>query len=252
MARFRGSDYKWKPDLTKYATVLRVAATRCDTQRHLPARRFYPLPALRSRRMSDSPRLERRGSSSPPSLPPDWGPLEPLLFDHGVDVVINGHVHAYERTVGVRAGVPDQCGPTHLVVGDGGNYEGPYGGGWRAPQPDWSAFREGSFGAGRLEILDEKHATWEWRRTTCVAPAGTTALNETWYEPIGGGNSSRSCASVGDVSAQAMEPVDRVEIVRDVDACPEPQTTRALVAAVAPTIEAEQQRSQVLGRAHRG
>ena len=146
--------------------------------------------------------------------------LEPLLFDHGVDVVINGHVHAYERTVGVRAGVPDQCGPTHLVVGDGGNYEGPYGGGWRAPQPNWSAFREGSFGAGRLEILDEKHATWEWRRTTCVAPAGTTALNETWYEPIGGGNSSRSCASVGDVSAQAMEPVDRVEIVRDVDACP--------------------------------
>ena len=41
------------------------------------------LPACRTpfERMGDSPRLERRGSSSPPALPPDWGPLEPLLFD---------------------------------------------------------------------------------------------------------------------------------------------------------------------------
>ena len=41
----------------------------------------------------------------------------------------------------------------HLVVGDGGNYEGPaiYEGhpsGWRQPQPEWSAFREASYGPG--------------------------------------------------------------------------------------------------------
>ena len=47
-------------------------------QRHLPARRLLRAPF---ERMGDSPRLERRGSSSPPALPPDWGPLEPLLFD---------------------------------------------------------------------------------------------------------------------------------------------------------------------------
>jgi len=58
--------------------------------------------------------------------------------------------------------------------------EGPYGAGWRAPQPQWSAFREGSFGAGRLEIHNSTHASWEWRRTTCVAPEGKNPRNETW------------------------------------------------------------------------
>lgn len=31
-------------------------------------------------------------------------------------------------------------------------------------QPEWSAFREASFGFGVLEILNETHATWEWKR----------------------------------------------------------------------------------------
>ena len=44
-------------------------------------------------------------------------------------------------------------GTVHIVVGDGGNYEGPalYEGhppGWRQPQPLWSAFREASYGPG--------------------------------------------------------------------------------------------------------
>ena len=31
-------------------------------------------------------------------------------------------------------------------------------------QPEWSAFREASFGFGVLEILNETHATWVWKR----------------------------------------------------------------------------------------
>ena len=145
--------------------------------------------------------------------------LEQTLFDAGVDIVLNGHVHAYERSHPVNAGKVDSCGAVHLVVGDGGNYEGPYGKGWKSPQPSWSAFREGSFGAGRLEILNATHATWQWRRTACVEPAGETGLNETWYKPTGdhGGN---NCSSIPDVSAQAMEAVDEAMIVRDVIACP--------------------------------
>ena len=54
-------------------------------------------------------------------------------------------------------------GAVHLVLGDGGNYEGPaiYEGrppGWR-PQPAWSAFREASYGPGWLvgvEHVDSK------------------------------------------------------------------------------------------------
>ena len=86
--------------------------------------------------------------------------LEPLLYDAGVDVVLNGHVHAYERSRPVRDWKEDACGAVHLTVGDGGNYEGPYGQSWSEPQPAWSAFREGSFGAGRLEILNATHASW--------------------------------------------------------------------------------------------
>ena len=98
--------------------------------------------------------------------------LERTLYDGGVDFVLNGHVHAYERSRAVFDWKNDVCGPTHLVVGDGGNYEGPYGDGWRAPQPDWSAFREGSFGAGRLVIENATDARWTWHRTTCVESGG--------------------------------------------------------------------------------
>ena len=103
--------------------------------------------------------------------------LEPLFYDQGVDLVLNGHVHAYERSYASRGFVPTPCGTTHLVVGDGGNYEGPYGKGWNTPQPPWSAFREGSFGSGQLEVHNATHARWQWRRSACVAPAGVNDAN---------------------------------------------------------------------------
>lgn len=54
-------------------------------------------------------------------------------------------VHVYERTYPVYDNQLDDCGPIHMTIGDGGNYEGTYVP-WRTPQPDWSAFRESSFG----------------------------------------------------------------------------------------------------------
>ena len=145
--------------------------------------------------------------------------LEKLVYDAGVDVVLNGHVHSYERSRAVYDYAPDACGTAHIVVGDGGNYEGPYGGAWMDPQPGWSAFREGSFGAGRLELHNATHATWEWRRTTCVEAAGTTEFfNGDWYAPTG--DRGVNCKSSNDISAQAMEPVDRAVFVRDVASCP--------------------------------
>ena len=61
-------------------------------------------------RMGDSPRLERRGSSSPPALPPDWGPLEPLLFDgpsHGRAARTNEPVPPSFSDGGDRRAAPD-------------------------------------------------------------------------------------------------------------------------------------------------
>jgi hypothetical protein len=34
-----------------------------------------------------------------------------------------GHVHAYERSVRVFNNRPHECGPVHIVIGDGGNRE---------------------------------------------------------------------------------------------------------------------------------
>lgn len=50
--------------------------------------------------------------------------IEPLLYSYGVDVVLSGHVHSYERTAPVYNNIPTTCGTVHLVIGDGGNYEG--------------------------------------------------------------------------------------------------------------------------------
>lgn len=50
--------------------------------------------------------------------------VEPLLFQFGVDLVIAGHVHAYERMHPVLNNELNNCAPTYLNIGDGGNYEG--------------------------------------------------------------------------------------------------------------------------------
>ncbi|XP_022753934.1 purple acid phosphatase 18-like isoform X2 [Durio zibethinus] len=50
--------------------------------------------------------------------------MEPLLYAAGVDLVLAGHVHAYERTKRVNNGKSDPCGSVHITVGDGGNREG--------------------------------------------------------------------------------------------------------------------------------
>ncbi|KAL4437039.1 hypothetical protein ABPG75_004178 [Micractinium tetrahymenae] len=49
---------------------------------------------------------------------------EPLFLQHSVDIVLSGHVHSYERTKPVYNYTVDECGPVHLIVGDGGNLEG--------------------------------------------------------------------------------------------------------------------------------
>ncbi|TMX03589.1 hypothetical protein EJD97_015703 [Solanum chilense] len=125
--------------------------------------------------------------------------MEELLYEYGVDLVFNGHVHAYERSNRVYNYTLDPCGPVHITVGDGGNREkmaiehadepgkcpepsstpdkfmggfcaynftsGPAAGNicWDQ-QPEYSAYRESSFGHGILEVKNETHALWTWHR----------------------------------------------------------------------------------------
>ncbi|XP_012071129.1 purple acid phosphatase 15 isoform X2 [Jatropha curcas] len=125
--------------------------------------------------------------------------MEDLLYEHGVDIVFNAHVHAYERLNRVYNFKLDPCGPVYITVGDGGSREDmaishaddpgncpePYAtadediGGFCAfnftsgpaankfcwdQQPEYSAYRESSFGHGILEVKNETHALWSWHR----------------------------------------------------------------------------------------
>lgn len=125
--------------------------------------------------------------------------MEDLLYQYGVDLVFNGHVHAYERSNRVYNYTLDPCGPVYITVGDGGNREkmaiahadepencpepsetpDKYMGGFCASnftsgpaagkfcwdeQPEYSAYRESSFGHGILEVKNETHALWTWHR----------------------------------------------------------------------------------------
>ncbi|KAK1592818.1 hypothetical protein Q3G72_030872 [Acer saccharum] len=124
--------------------------------------------------------------------------MEALLYQYGVDIVFSGHVHAYERMNRVYNYSLDPCGPVYITVGDGGNIEevdvdhadnpgkcptaednipefggvchlnfssGPAKGNfcW-SKQPEWSAFRESSFGHGILEVVNSTSALWTWHR----------------------------------------------------------------------------------------
>ncbi|PIM97091.1 Purple acid phosphatase [Handroanthus impetiginosus] len=89
--------------------------------------------------------------------------MEPLLYAAGVDIVFAGHVHAYERSRPVFKGKSDPCGAVHITIGDGGNREGlAYK--YIEPQPEWSIFREASFGHGELNMVNSTHAFWSWHR----------------------------------------------------------------------------------------
>ncbi|KAI3443894.1 hypothetical protein Pfo_000559 [Paulownia fortunei] len=91
-----------------------------------------------------------------------------------VDVVFAGHVHAYERSYrisnirynvssGASYPVPDKSAPIYITVGDGGNQEG-LALRFKDPQPDYSAFREASYGHSTLEIKNKTHAVYHWNR----------------------------------------------------------------------------------------
>jgi len=138
--------------------------------------------------------------------------LEGLFYEYGVDLVLSGHVHSYERTYPVYNSKVDWRGPIHICIGDGGNYGGPALP-WREPQPEWSAFREASFGSGQLTVHNQTHAHWEWQRAGCGSKPG--GIGETpeflWTINL----EAASCTTVGDNSAQRGTPVDRTWLVQD-------------------------------------
>ncbi|XP_006650263.1 purple acid phosphatase 18 [Oryza brachyantha] len=108
--------------------------------------------------------------------------MEPLLYAAHVDIVIAGHVHAYERAKRVYKGGIDPCGAVHITIGDGGNREG-LAHRYRNPKPTWSVFREASFGHGELKIVNATHAHWTWHRNDDEEPVRT---DDAWINSLAG------------------------------------------------------------------
>jgi len=99
---------------------------------------------------------------------------EDLLYKFKVDISFTGHIHAYERTAPIYnwTVVPD--GMVTLVVGNGGNGEGLYND-WRQPQPEWSIFRESSYGFGSLTVHNSSSLHWQMIR------ADDSSVADDWW-----------------------------------------------------------------------
>lgn len=75
--------------------------------------------------------------------------LEGLIHDYKVDLVMQGHLHNYERSLPVYKHVPElnynnPRAPVYTVIGTGGNREGT--GGFTSRKPEWSVTRLSSWG----------------------------------------------------------------------------------------------------------
>lgn len=87
--------------------------------------------------------------------------MEDILYRNKVDVVIAGHVHAYERSHPVYKEKVMEDAPVYMVLGDAGNREG-LAPTYFDPQPEWSAFRQADYGFSLLNVMNRTHASMQW------------------------------------------------------------------------------------------
>ncbi|KAK4746598.1 hypothetical protein SAY87_025635 [Trapa incisa] len=120
--------------------------------------------------------------------------FEGWFVEHKVDVVFAGHVHSYERSERVSniaynvvngkcTPVKDKSAPVYITIGDGGNSEGLITN-MTEPQPQYSAFREASFGHAIFDIKNRTHAYYSWHRNQdgyAVEADSLWLYNRRWY-----------------------------------------------------------------------
>jgi hypothetical protein len=86
----------------------------------------------------------------------------PVLEAHGVDLLIAGHVHNYERTFPMRGGEPTRTDPGPYREGDGLVVLTTGGGGrslydeWKEPAPAWSAKRAAVYEVALVDVSPER------------------------------------------------------------------------------------------------
>ncbi|KAL7163808.1 hypothetical protein ACSBR2_039847 [Camellia fascicularis] len=114
--------------------------------------------------------------------------FESLFVQYKVDIVFAGHVHSYERserisnikyniTNGLSLPVRDINAPVYITIGDGGNMEG-LANNFIYPQPNYSAYREASFGHAIRDIKNRTHAYYCWQRNQDNEPV---VADSAWF-----------------------------------------------------------------------
>ncbi|XP_042500943.1 purple acid phosphatase 2-like [Macadamia integrifolia] len=122
--------------------------------------------------------------------------FESWFVKYKVDLVFAGHVHAYERSErvsniaynivnGLCKPVKDQSAPVYITIGDGGNIEGSANN-MTEPQPNYSAFREASYGHAILDIKNRTHAYYGWHRNQdgYAVEADSTWFYNRYWNPV--------------------------------------------------------------------
>ncbi|KAJ4962856.1 hypothetical protein NE237_022795 [Protea cynaroides] len=122
--------------------------------------------------------------------------FEPWFVQYKADVVFAGHVHAYERSErisniaynivnGKCTPIKDQSAPVYITIGDGGNIEG-LANNMTEPQPNYSAYREASFGHATFDIKNRTHAHYSWHRNQdgYAVEADSLWFNNRYWNPV--------------------------------------------------------------------
>lgn len=88
--------------------------------------------------------------------------MEPLFQAYKVNLVLNGHVHDYERTYPVFQFDPTPVAPVYVLVGTGADLE--HDNTWlNKTRPTWSAYRNGTqWGTGTLIPASREKMVWRW------------------------------------------------------------------------------------------
>ena len=95
--------------------------------------------------------------------------VEDVLNQYQVDLVFSGHVHSYERSCQVYKYKCQAGAPWYITIGDGGNAEG-LASTWVEPQPEWSLFRQASYGFGELRAVNSSTMEWRWHQNQDLLP----------------------------------------------------------------------------------
>jgi len=88
--------------------------------------------------------------------------LEDAYYKYGVDFVITGHVHNYERVYDIyrektNQKTTDMTATTYIVNGDAGNREGHHAFNKSIRQPSWSAFRSTAYSFSKFVVYNKTH-----------------------------------------------------------------------------------------------